>query len=467
MASPPPDREPVHIDMTVAHTARGVRLPAGRHRQLRDRPRGRRPRLRDLPRRRGRCRPGRRPGQPRLPAPGRALPRARGGLRQFLDIGTGIPNADNTHAVAHEEAPDVPGRLRRQRPDRAGARPRPALRTPRRRPTSTATSATRRRSSPTRRPRSTSPSRSPWCSPALLHVIPDSDDPYGCVGALLAAVPSGSYLALSHLTTDIAVGAMATVTSRLDETMHTTNPPAFRSLDQVTGSSPASNWSSRAWSRPSRGAPSAARSPRAPTRVAAVRRGRPQALTVAHRPPPPCGAASHGAEGRGEPAGGLAQLGGRGGGERQAEAVGVGAGRRPAAPCGLRPRRPGRGRRPRRRRAPGAAGRWCPPPGRSPGPTRTCRPRARRRPAGRPARPAGAPVRAVGPRPVAAGQRGQVVGPGTPASSPAVDEALAERGRVEVGGLLDAHQRRRHHRGGPHVARPAGRGTAPSTPSPA
>jgi SAM-dependent methyltransferase len=28
------------------------------------------------------------------------------GIHQFLDIGTGIPNADNTHAIAHEVAPD-------------------------------------------------------------------------------------------------------------------------------------------------------------------------------------------------------------------------------------------------------------------------------------------------------------------------------------------------------------------------
>ena len=45
------------------------------------------------------------------------------GIRQFLDIGTGLPTADNTHEVAQHVAPDCPDRLRRQRP--AGARPRP------------------------------------------------------------------------------------------------------------------------------------------------------------------------------------------------------------------------------------------------------------------------------------------------------------------------------------------------------
>jgi hypothetical protein len=31
---------------------------------------------------------------------------AKAGIRQFLDIGTGIPTASNTHQVAQEAAPD-------------------------------------------------------------------------------------------------------------------------------------------------------------------------------------------------------------------------------------------------------------------------------------------------------------------------------------------------------------------------
>jgi hypothetical protein len=46
---------------------------------------------------------------------------------------------------------------------------------------------------------------------AVLHFIPDDDDPYGIVGRLLAALPSGSYLALSHLTGDFDPGAWAGV----------------------------------------------------------------------------------------------------------------------------------------------------------------------------------------------------------------------------------------------------------------
>ena len=37
---------------------------------------------------------------------------------------------------------------------------------------------------------------------AIMHFIPDADDPYGLADRLLAGLPSGSYLALSHLTGD-------------------------------------------------------------------------------------------------------------------------------------------------------------------------------------------------------------------------------------------------------------------------
>ena len=45
------------------------------------------------------------------------------GIRQFLDIGTGLPAAGSTHEVAQHVAPECPGRLRRQRPPGPGLRP--------------------------------------------------------------------------------------------------------------------------------------------------------------------------------------------------------------------------------------------------------------------------------------------------------------------------------------------------------
>lgn len=37
---------------------------------------------------------------------------------------------------------------------------------------------------------------------AILHALPDDDDPYGIVGQLMDAVPTGSYLAISHAGSD-------------------------------------------------------------------------------------------------------------------------------------------------------------------------------------------------------------------------------------------------------------------------
>jgi hypothetical protein len=38
---------------------------------------------------------------------------------------------------------------------------------------------------------------------AVLHAIPDSDDPSAIVAALMDAVPSGSYLTLTHSASDL------------------------------------------------------------------------------------------------------------------------------------------------------------------------------------------------------------------------------------------------------------------------
>jgi hypothetical protein len=38
---------------------------------------------------------------------------------------------------------------------------------------------------------------------SVLHALPDSDRPHAIVASLLAAVPSGSYLAVSHMGSDL------------------------------------------------------------------------------------------------------------------------------------------------------------------------------------------------------------------------------------------------------------------------
>ena len=90
------------IDTSVAHPARVYDYWLGGQKQLPGRPRGRRARARGHSRS---AAPGQ--GEPRVPGPGRALPGGRCRHRQFLDIGTGIPAANNTHEVAQAVVPDA------------------------------------------------------------------------------------------------------------------------------------------------------------------------------------------------------------------------------------------------------------------------------------------------------------------------------------------------------------------------
>ncbi len=159
------------------------------------------------------------------------------GIHQFLDIGTGIPNADNTHAIAQQVAPET--RIVYVDNDPIVLAHAHALLQ------STSAGATAYVNGDLREPGAILEQAATTLDLSrpvavvvvgVLHVIPDTDRPYESVAALIDAVPSGSYLALSHMTRDIeADGAdMAVVTSRLDESMHTTNPPALRTRAEVT-----------------------------------------------------------------------------------------------------------------------------------------------------------------------------------------------------------------------------------------
>ena len=75
---------------------------------------------------------------------------------------------------------------------------------------------------------------------AVLHFISDADDPHGLVGQLVAGLPSGSYLALSHLTGDFDPAAwegVAAVYRRSGVVMQVRSRPAierfFAGLDLV------------------------------------------------------------------------------------------------------------------------------------------------------------------------------------------------------------------------------------------
>jgi S-adenosyl methyltransferase len=128
---------------------------------------------------------------------------AEAGIRQFLDIGTGIPTAGNTHQVAQAIAPETRVVYVDYDPV-VLAHARALL-------TSHPAGATEYIDADLRDTQAilgqaaelldlTKPVAVTLI--AILHVIPDADDPYGIVAALMDAVPPGSYLAISHMATE-------------------------------------------------------------------------------------------------------------------------------------------------------------------------------------------------------------------------------------------------------------------------
>ena len=125
---------------------------------------------------------------------------AQAGIRQFLDLGTGIPAGGSTHQVAQAIAPETrvvyvdydPVVLAHARAlldsTEAGIN---GYIDADLRDTGTILGQTAKLLDLTQ--------PTAVILAAILHVIPEADDPYAIVARLLDAVPSGSYLALSHL----------------------------------------------------------------------------------------------------------------------------------------------------------------------------------------------------------------------------------------------------------------------------
>jgi hypothetical protein len=140
------------------------------------------------------------------------------GVRQFLDIGAGLPTANNTHQVAQAVAPDArvvyvdndplvllhAQALLSSSPEGRAAYVESDLRD---------TSAIIREAS-----RSLD-----FGTPIALmlliivHLIPDPDDPYRIVARLVDALPAGSYLVLAHPASDIRAASMAEMTRRVNQ----------------------------------------------------------------------------------------------------------------------------------------------------------------------------------------------------------------------------------------------------------
>ena len=154
------------------------------------------------------------------------------GVRQFLDIGTGLPTADNTHDVAQRAAPESKivyvdydpvvlthaQALLTSSPEGMTDYIQADLRD-----TDTILKGAARTLDFTR--------PVAILLIAILHFIPDADDPYAVVSRLMDAVPSGSYLVMAHAASDIAPEASAEMARRYNQMSSATITP--RPRDQV------------------------------------------------------------------------------------------------------------------------------------------------------------------------------------------------------------------------------------------
>ena len=158
---------------------------------------------------------------------------AEAGIRQFLDVGTGIPSADNTHEVAQAVAPDSrvvyvdndpivlihAQELLASAPEGATQYIEGDLRDP------AAILEAAARTLDFTRPAA-------LMLLGVLHLIGDSEDPYRIVAELMDALAPGSYLAISHPASDINAAAQAEAQKRYNERVST--PQTLRNRAEVT-----------------------------------------------------------------------------------------------------------------------------------------------------------------------------------------------------------------------------------------
>lgn len=161
---------------------------------------------------------------------------AHAGVRRFLDIGTGIPTEPNLHQIAQQIHPDArilyvdndpivlahARALMTSTPEGTTAYLHADITEPDQILTA---SALRDTLWPPREPVAIS-------LIALLHFVPDEFNPYDIVATLLDAVPSGSYLVISHATPDFDPD---TFTKIQDIYRSGEIPCQFRNRDEITG----------------------------------------------------------------------------------------------------------------------------------------------------------------------------------------------------------------------------------------
>jgi hypothetical protein len=140
------------------------------------------------------------------------------GIRQFLDIGTGLPTADNTHEVAQQVAPQCRVVYVDNDPV-VLAHARALLTSTAEGVTAYVDSDLRDTQTVLREAAATLDFSQPIAIMLLmiLQYIPDADDPWGIVARLMDAVPPGSYLAVSDTAADIDAEAVAESARRYNQ----------------------------------------------------------------------------------------------------------------------------------------------------------------------------------------------------------------------------------------------------------
>jgi len=172
---------------------------------------------------------------------------AEAGIRQFLDIGTGLPTTNNVHEVAQAVAPAsrvvyvdndplVRAQSERLLAGTSGIR---VILGDLRDPDRLLADPELRELIDFTRPAG-------LLMTAVVHFVADESDPWGLVRRYLAALAPGSYLALSHLTSDHkpprAVREFRQVFDRATEQMHFRSRPEvqrlFDGLDMISAHDP-------------------------------------------------------------------------------------------------------------------------------------------------------------------------------------------------------------------------------------
>jgi hypothetical protein len=143
---------------------------------------------------------------------------AEAGIRQFLDLGTGLPSADNTHEVAQSAAPESRVVYVDNDPI-VLAHARALLTSSPEGATDYIEADVRNTGMILQEAARTLDFGQPVAVMLLgvLHCIPDEDDPRAIAGRLMAAVPPGSYLIIAHPASDIATEQMTRSTREYND----------------------------------------------------------------------------------------------------------------------------------------------------------------------------------------------------------------------------------------------------------